>query len=199
VEKAAPVQVHFTLRLRDQRSKWTQDGCKIYMNSYMKLNESCFMVTWIIFKNHLLEVGLTQTQETMALRTLTTIGLFNFIMCGGLTWIEIVVFGGPVAYDITLYLRVHDHTTWFWRCVGTAFGHFLLGSHNVMVAALGSCVKKWPLTDWWCVCVGEHTWQVVRASNKYWNNVFIHSFYNITRRKLVHYNRLLRLGHCDSC
>ena len=40
-------------------------------------------------------------------------------------------------------LRVRDHTTWFWRCVGTAFGHFLLGSHNFMVTALGSCVK-WP-------------------------------------------------------
>jgi hypothetical protein len=26
----------------------------------------------------------------------------------------------------------------------TAFGHFLLGSHNLMVTALGSCVK-WPL------------------------------------------------------
>ena len=35
------------------------------------------------------------------------------------------------------------HTTWFWRCVGTAFGHFILGSHNFMVMALGSCVK-WP-------------------------------------------------------
>ena len=33
-----------------------QDGCKVYM----VLNGSCFMVTWIIFENHLLEVGLTQ-------------------------------------------------------------------------------------------------------------------------------------------
>jgi hypothetical protein len=33
---------------------------------------------------------------------------------------------------------------WCWRCVGTAFGRFLLGSHNFMVTALGSCVK-WPL------------------------------------------------------
>ena len=33
------------------------------------------------FKNHLLEVGLTQNQEIMALRTLTTVGLFYFIMC----------------------------------------------------------------------------------------------------------------------
>ena len=32
---------------------------------------------------------------------------------------------------------------WFGRCIRTAFGHFLLGSHNFMVTALGSCVK-WP-------------------------------------------------------
>ena len=37
------------------------------------------MATWIIFKNHLLEVGITQIrQETMALRTLTIIDLFYF-------------------------------------------------------------------------------------------------------------------------
>ena len=59
-----------------------QDGCKVYMNSYMALNGSCFIVTWTIFRNHLLEVGLTQNHwETMALRTLTTVGLFYFIMC----------------------------------------------------------------------------------------------------------------------
>ena len=39
------------------------------------------MVARTIFKNHLLEVGLTQNQETMALRTLTTVDLFYFIMC----------------------------------------------------------------------------------------------------------------------
>ena len=27
-----------------------QDGCKVYMDSYMASNGSCFMVTWIIFK-----------------------------------------------------------------------------------------------------------------------------------------------------
>ena len=52
-----------------------QDGCKVYMDSYMASNGSCFMVTWIVFKNHLLEVGLTQHQVTMALRTLITVGL----------------------------------------------------------------------------------------------------------------------------
>ena len=39
-----------------------QDGHKAYMDSYMALNGSCFMVTWTIFKNHLLEVGPTQTK-----------------------------------------------------------------------------------------------------------------------------------------
>jgi hypothetical protein len=37
-----------------------QDGCKVYMVSYVASNVSCFMGTWIISKNHLLEVGLTQ-------------------------------------------------------------------------------------------------------------------------------------------
>ena len=40
-----------------------------------------FHGTWIIFKNYLLEVGLTQNQEAMALRTLTNVDLFYFIMC----------------------------------------------------------------------------------------------------------------------
>ena len=39
---------------------WMQDDrCQVYMDSYMALNGSCFMVTWTILKNHLLEVGLT--------------------------------------------------------------------------------------------------------------------------------------------
>ena len=56
-----------------------QDGCKVYMNSYMAPNGPCFVVTWIIFKNHLLEVGLTQNQETMTLQMFKTVGLLYFI------------------------------------------------------------------------------------------------------------------------
>ena len=52
------------------------NGCKVYIYSYMALNGSCFMVTWTIFNNHLLEIGLTQNWETMTLRTLTTVDLF---------------------------------------------------------------------------------------------------------------------------
>jgi hypothetical protein len=57
-----------------------QDGCKVTMDSYMASNGSCFMVTWTIFKSHLLEVGLAQNWETMTLRTLITVDLVYFIM-----------------------------------------------------------------------------------------------------------------------
>ena len=58
-----------------------QDGCKVYMASYMASNGSCFIITRIIFMNHFSEVGLTQHQETMALQTLTTDDLFYCIVC----------------------------------------------------------------------------------------------------------------------
>ena len=81
VGKVEAVQVCFPLCLRDQRSMRIQDGCKVYMGSYVVLNGSCFTVIWTIFKNHLLEVGLTQDRETMAPRTFTTVDLVSFIMC----------------------------------------------------------------------------------------------------------------------
>jgi hypothetical protein len=80
VETAEPVKVQFTLRLRDQRSMWMQDECKVYIDSYMTSNGSHFMITWIVFKNHLSDVGLTQNHETMTLRMLTTVDLFYFIV-----------------------------------------------------------------------------------------------------------------------
>ena len=89
MEKAEPVQVRFTRRLGDQQSMWMQDGCKVYVDSYMVSNGSCFMVIWIIFKNHLLGVDLTQNQETMAFRTLTTTDLLYFYHVWRSAWIEI--------------------------------------------------------------------------------------------------------------
>ena len=54
-----------------------QDGCRVYMASI----GSCFTVTWTIFKNHLLEAGLPQNQETMVLQTLMTVDSFYLIKC----------------------------------------------------------------------------------------------------------------------
>ena len=58
-----------------------QDGCKVYLDSLHGIELIMLMVTWTILKNHRLEVGLTQNRETMTLRTLTTVGVFYFIMC----------------------------------------------------------------------------------------------------------------------
>ena len=129
-KKLEPVRVHFTLRLRDQRSMWMQDGCgcKVYMDSYMASNRSCFMVTWIVFKTHLLEVGLKHNWETMAPQMLTNRWFILLYHVRGPTWTEIhwnSIWLGPVTYGCTLHLRIHDHTTWFWRCLGTSFGHFI--------------------------------------------------------------------------
>ena len=46
VEKAEPVQVHFTLHLRDQRSVWMQDGYKVYMHAFLH------GIGWIVFHDH---------------------------------------------------------------------------------------------------------------------------------------------------
>ena len=74
--------------------------------------------------------------------------LFYFIMCEDLheyTFIEIAFGWGPGHIWLHMTLEGRDHTTiWFWRCLGIALHtHFLLGSHNFKVMALGSCVK-WP-------------------------------------------------------
>ena len=56
---------------------------------------------------------------------------------------------GPVTYDFTIHLRAHDHTTWFWMCLGTTFGHFLglsqfhgHGSWLVCEVALRTCTPR---------------------------------------------------------
>ena len=102
VEKAELVQVRFTLRLRDQQSMCMQNGCKVYMDSYMVPNGSCFMVTWTIFINHLLKVGLTQNhRETMALQWLTI--AYPIYHVRGPAWIEI--------HWTIIWLRARSHMT----------------------------------------------------------------------------------------
>jgi hypothetical protein len=79
------------------------------------------------------------TLKATSHKRLTTLGLFYFIMCEDPH--EIAFGWGLITYDSTLHLRIHDHTLWFRRCVGTAFGCGLLGSHKFH--GHGS----WPLTS----------------------------------------------------
>jgi hypothetical protein len=142
----SPFQVRFTLRLRDQQSKWMQDGCKVYMDSHVALNGSCFMVTWTGFENHLLGASLTQNRETMALWMLTTVGLvYNIMHMWGPAWIEI-------HWHDSIRLRVRSHMTshYTWKSVTTLhdFG-----------GALGQPLDKWfwALTISWSRLLA-HVW-----------------------------------------
>jgi hypothetical protein len=133
VEKVELVQVRFTLCSRDQWSKWMQDGCKVTMDSYMTSNWSCFMVSWSIFKNHILEVGLTQKRETIHFEISLTL-IYSILSCVWMGMWGLCVnrnslkkhlVEGSVTYEFTQYTRgTCDRNTWFWKCHGTTFGHF---------------------------------------------------------------------------
>ena len=105
---SGPSSLLHTIGLRDQRSMWMQDdGCNVYVGSYMALNGPCFIATWTIFKNHLLELGLTQNREIIALRLFTIVDILCFIMVEDphdYKYLEIVFGWGPshVWFQTTL-------------------------------------------------------------------------------------------------
>ena len=143
-KRRMPIQVCFTLRLRDQWSMWMQDGCKVYMDSYIASNGSCLMVTWIIFKNHFLKVGPTQNWETIALSILTTVDLFYFYHVWGPAWIEI--------HWNSIWLRAQSHMD----------SHYIWWSMTTLHDFGG--VLGWPLdTFFWALTVSwsrllYHVW-----------------------------------------
>jgi hypothetical protein len=121
--KSGADQAHFTLRLRDQQSMWMQDGCKVYMDFYMASNESCFMVTWTIFKYHLLKVGFAERTMRPGHSEHSQPLIYFILSCVSTRMIrnslKSHLVEGPVTYGFTLHLRVREHTTWVWRCVGS--------------------------------------------------------------------------------
>ena len=77
---AGPSSPHTTLEGPTELCGCKMDVKPIWIPTWHQMG-SCFMVSWTIFKNHLLGVGLIQNRETMALLTLRIIVLFYFIMC----------------------------------------------------------------------------------------------------------------------
>ena len=97
------------------------------------------------FQNHLFEVGTSDAHNCWFI-------LFYHVREPA--WIEI-------PWN-NIWLRAWSHVTshYTWWSVTMTFRHFLLGSHNFMITALGSCVKwpslfkctsncKWPLEAKW--------------------------------------------------
>ena len=71
-----------------------QDGCKVYMDSYMTSNGSRFMVTWTILKNHLLEIGLTHKTMRPWHSEPSQLLIYFILLCMR-TYIEIAFGWGP--------------------------------------------------------------------------------------------------------
>ena len=92
-----PVTIHFKhsywskWRRRSPVYAWRTNGvreCKMdtkstWIPTWHQMDRVWWSPGWFFFfsKSHLLEVGLTQNQETMALRNLTRVNLLYFIVC----------------------------------------------------------------------------------------------------------------------
>ena len=110
--KVEPLHVRFTLHSRDHRSMWIWDGCKVYMDSCMASNGSCFMVTWITFKSHLLEVVITKRPlDSKHPQPLVYYILTNVRAHMNINSLKYHLVEGLVTYGFTLHLRVRDHIT----------------------------------------------------------------------------------------
>ena len=139
-----------TLRFGNYQSKWMHDRCKksTWMGSYIAF---CFMVAWTIFKIHLLEVGLTQTREIMALQNLTTVDLCYYIMCEDHAWIRTRWNSILVEGLVTIGLFTTLEDPWLlYMIFGSVLGHFSFGLSLVHVwsgpKALGSLhTRDWEL------------------------------------------------------
>ena len=135
---------------------WMQDGCKVYLDSYLALNGSCFMVTWIVFKNHLFEICLTQNRKTMALWTLTTVGLSYVIISKHLhewRFIEIAFDWGP------------SHT-WVHNTLDDPWPHYMI----LEVCCWDSLLD----TLFWAPTIQTYSfWLVCESGSKAWFHVAV--------------------------
>jgi hypothetical protein len=98
-----------------------QDGCKLYMDSYMASNGSRFMVTWTLFKNHLFGGRPNMKPWDHDTPTVHNRWFILFLSCVRTCMhrnsLKQHLVEGPITYDFPLHLRVRDHTTtWCWRC-----------------------------------------------------------------------------------
>ena len=135
----------FTLRLRDQRSMWLQDGHNVYMDPYVASNGPCVHGYLNYFQQPSLGGRFNVKPGDHGTPNAYNRWFILFYHAWGPAWIEIhsnSIWLRTRSHDFTLHLGVRDRTTWFWRCLGTAFGHFLLGSQNSMVTD-GSLAHVW--------------------------------------------------------
>ena len=166
-----------SLRLRDQRSEWMRDGCEVYVDSYVASNGSCFMVTWSIFKNHLLEVGLTQNRRSWHFgRSQPVIYSILLIMCEDPAWIKI--------HWNSIWLRAKSHMS----------KHYTWGSVTTLHdfgGVLGRLLDTffWALTISWARLLA-HVWRGSYSNHKVLKMNFFIACQAREREKQVQANTL---------
>jgi hypothetical protein len=91
------------LRLRDQQSMWMQDGCKVYMDSYMASNGLCFHGPLDYFQKPLLGGRLNTKLGDHDTPNPHNRWFILFYHVWGAVWIEI--------HWNSIWLRAQSHTT----------------------------------------------------------------------------------------
>jgi hypothetical protein len=145
VERAEPVHVCYTLHLRDKNSKQMQDGCNVYMDSYMTSYKSCLWSLGIFQKPSFEGRSNTKPERYGTPKSHNRWWfIMSYHICKPpheqILWNSIWL-RARSHRTFTPHLRARVHSTWSRKCLGTAFGHFLLDPHNPMVTATGLCVK----------------------------------------------------------
>jgi hypothetical protein len=105
-QKAELVQVRFTRRLRDQRSMWMQDGCKVCMGTFLR------GIKWIMFYAHLDHFQKPLLEGMPNTKPLGDHGTPNAHNC----WFILLVYHawGPAWIEIhwgSIWLRAQFHMT----------------------------------------------------------------------------------------
>ncbi len=160
--RAGPSSLH--TKLEGPHSVWMQDGCKVYMASYMASNGSCFLLTWTILK-----------KTPLGGRPNTKLGDHGTLNAHNHWFILFYHVWGPAWIEIhwnSIWLRVRLHMTsdYTWGTTTTLrdFGGFL-GRHFDSSFGLSWCHGHGS----WLVCEVALSFLVVFSGTKYEASIVI--------------------------
>ena len=184
--------------------KWMQDGIKVFLHGFLH------GIEWIMFYGHLdyFQAPLLGGRSNTKSEDYGTLNAHNrwfilFYHVWGPTWIKIhwnsIWLRARSHMASHLHLRVRDHTTWCWTCVGMAFGHFSFGlpqhhGHNswlmcevalkggVLMVVWGQTAKNVATKTFVCqvyLFKGRQVLESLTPSNSYTNYEILCHYHNI--------------------
>ena len=156
---------------------------------------------WFIPFHHVwgpARIGIYQNNVWVMARSHTGFTLHDLGGVSGRPW-DTTFFWAPTISWSRLLAHVWgsvNHTTWVWRCVETALGHyFRLGSHKFMVIALGSCVRLRDDSTWPWRYVGTALGHFPWAPTISWSRLLAHVWGSVNHSTWVWSCVETTLGH----